>query len=85
MNIDENMEIELMEQMATRKDRIMNNELWRPEDIAGYLKMSKSNVYNKVLKAPSFPEPRQLELAGNKHPIKRWVPKEVMTWATRHH
>lgn len=59
-------------------------ELWRAEEIANYLKVSKKTVQNRVLKADSFPPPRLLGFSGNSKPVKRWVPKEVMAWATRH-
>jgi len=62
-----------------------NDELWRADEIANYLKVSKKTVQNRVLNSPSFPAARLLDICGNKNPIRRWVPKEVMTWANRHH
>jgi hypothetical protein len=62
----------------------MTDELWRAEEIARCLKVSKKTVQNRVLKSPGFPPPRLLEFANNKNPVKRWVPKEVIAWATKH-
>jgi predicted DNA-binding transcriptional regulator AlpA len=61
-----------------------NDELWRAEEIAHYLKLAKKTVQNKVLTNHTFPAPRLLEFTGNKRPAKRWIPKEVIAWATRH-
>lgn len=60
------------------------DELWRAEEIARYLNVAKKTVQNKVLKSKTFPEPRLIEFMGNKKPAKRWIPKEVIAWATRH-
>lgn len=60
-------------------------ELWRAEEIANYLKVAKKTVQNKVLTNETFPAPRLIAFVGNKNPVKRWVPKEVIAWATRHH
>lgn len=62
----------------------MNDELWRAEEIANYLKIAKKTVQNKVLNNTTFPAPRLIEFVGNKNPAKRWIPKEVIAWATRH-
>lgn len=58
-------------------------ELWRAEEIAEFLKLSKKSVQNRVLKSPTFPPARELRIAGYKKPVKRWIPKEVMAWATK--
>lgn len=62
---------------------MITDELWRAEEIANYLKVSKKTVQNRVLKSDGFPPPRLLPFISNKNPIKRWVPKEVIAWATR--
>lgn len=61
------------------------DELWRADEIAAYLKVSKKTVQNRVLNSDKFPAPRLLEFAHTKNPIRRWVPKEVIAWANRHH
>lgn len=62
---------------------MINDELWRADEIARYLKVSKKTVQNRVLNSDTFPSPRLLDF-GNAKPVKRWVPKEVVSWATRH-
>lgn len=64
---------------------MITEELWRADEIANYLKVSKKTVQNRVLKSDTFPAPRLLDFAHNKNPIRRWVPKEVIAWATRRH
>lgn len=61
------------------------DDLWRADEIANYLKVSKKTVQNRVLTSSNFPPPRLLEFAGQKKPVKRWIPKEVVAWATKHH
>lgn len=63
---------------------MITDDLWRADEIANYLKVSKKTVQNRVLTSDSFPSPRLLEFAGQKKPVKRWIPKEVIAWATRH-
>ncbi len=63
---------------------MINDELWRADEIADYLKVSKKTVQNRVLKSATFPPAILLDF-GNKNPVKRWVPKQVITWATRNH
>ncbi len=58
------------------------DELWRADEIANYLHMSKKSVQNRVVNSPSFPPARLLDL-GNAKPVRRWVAREVMKWATR--
>lgn len=64
---------------------MITDDLWRTDEIANYLKVSKKTVQNRVLNSEAFPAPRLLDFFGNKKPVKRWVPKEVISWATRHH
>lgn len=61
----------------------MTEELWRADEIADYLHVSKKTVQNRVVTSPTFPPARLLDFAGNSRPVRRWVAREVMKWATR--
>lgn len=61
--------------------RQQSDELWRAEEIAGYLKLGKKSVQNRILSLPTFPPPVFLP-TGEK--TKRWVSKEVRAWALKH-
>jgi len=53
--------------------------LWDAQDIADYLRMSKSTVQGSVITKKTFPRAIQLETGG-----RRWKTGEVKAWATRH-
>lgn len=55
-------------------------ELWGIEDIAAYLKRSRSHVQQRYCPLPGFP--RAIRLPGGGHPLYR--ASEVIEWAERH-
>lgn len=63
--------------------RRQSDDLWGAEEIASYLKLSKSSVQCRILILPNFPPPVQLP-SGEKRGTKRWVAKEVIAWVLRH-
>jgi len=68
---------ELIEML--KANRFSDETLWNADDIAVYLRLSKSSVQSRIINQPSFPRPFRLgELRG-----RRWQPKEVKEWVKR--
>jgi len=54
-------------------------QYWTVEDIAEALKVSKSQVYQRIAPQPSFPAARRIPtVSGRGHP--RWKATEVLAW-----
>lgn len=54
------------------------NDIWDIGDIAQYLRYKKNTVYCKVLRHPTFPNPKILPTGA-----KRYRASEVKMWALR--
>ena len=71
---------ELKELIETLKANSFSDKtLWNAEDIAVYLRLSKSSVQSRIINQAGFPRAIRLgELRG-----RRWQPKEVKEWVKR--
>ena len=60
------------------------SELWTIEDIASFLKKSRSAVYARVVTIPDFPKAIRLPSSSGKrlHPL--WKADEVYKWVTKY-
>jgi hypothetical protein len=54
--------------------------LWTPEDVALYLRKSKSYIYQSVISKPDFPAMIRID-SNTRHKLYR--AGEVMAWVTR--
>ena len=74
--------LEQLEQLIEEKIKLlaMNERLWRYEDIAVYLGMTKSSIINTVSKYPNFPQAIRLD----KKSQPRFDPKDIKRWALSH-
>lgn len=61
-----------------RKQRAQEDDLWGPDEIADYTKLSKSSVHSTILRAPGFPTAVILPSGG-----RRWLSKEIKAWLIR--
>ena len=54
-------------------------QYWAVKDIAAALRVSESQVYQRIVCQPSFPKPRRIPTTeGRGHP--RWRAVEVLEW-----
>jgi predicted DNA-binding transcriptional regulator AlpA len=60
------------------------SELWTIEDIASFLKKSRTTVYARVVTIPDFPKAIRLPSAGGKrlHPL--WKAEEIFKWVEKY-
>lgn len=60
------------------------SELWTVEDIASFLKKSRSSVYARIITIPDFPKAIRLPSSGGKslHPL--WKSDEVFKWVSKY-
>lgn len=72
----------LIDEIRSLKQPDLQNDLWDAEDIAHYLRMSKSTVQNKVLTLNNFPKAVVLP-TGQQKPARRWVASEIKAWSKR--
>jgi len=65
-----------------RSQRAEENELWNADDIAQYLRLSRSSIQSRVICRKDFPRavriPTESGLGG-----RRWYAKEVKYWISR--
>lgn len=58
-------------------------QYWTINEIAEVLKVSKSQVYQRIVPSPSFPKARRIPtVSGKGHP--RWRAIEVLEWIESH-
>lgn len=69
---------ELRRQRTSTKD-----ELWDADDIAAYLRYTKSTVQNKIIKTPGFPRAVIIATTDSKNGTRRWKADEVRNWALK--
>ncbi len=60
------------------------SELWTVEDIASFLKKSRSAVYARVINVPDFPKAIRLpsENGRSLHPL--WKAEEIFKWVEKY-
>lgn len=58
-----------------RRQRAQDDDIWRADEIADYMKLSKKTVQCDVLNTPGFPSSVPLPTGG-----RRWVAKEIKAW-----
>lgn len=62
--------------------RASNNELWNVDDIAHYVRLSRSSIQSRIICRKDFPRairiPTDNGLGG-----RRWYAKEVKIWVSR--
>ena len=58
-------------------------DLWGVAEIALYLKMSESNVRQRIVCLPGFPQAIRLP-TGQVKPHPRWKATEVITWVSKY-
>lgn len=65
-----------------RSLRAVDGELWNAEDIARYMRLSRSSIQSRVICRKDFPRavriPTDAGLGG-----RRWYAKEVRYWVSR--
>lgn len=69
--------------LAELQRQRVHDDLWTAEDVAAYLKLSKSRVQARVVCNANFPRPVVIPTTDDGGG-KRWVAKEVRAWALRH-
>lgn len=60
-----------------------NDSLWDADDIARYMKLSKSTVQSRIICKSNFPRALRMPTSDNGGG-RRWLAKEVKAWAMRH-
>lgn len=56
----------------------MNSDLWSAQEIADYMKLSKSRVQGAIINCKTFPRPVVMPSG-----CKRWIAKEVKGWVMK--
>ncbi len=67
-----------------RPQRAEDNELWNADDIAQYLRLSRSSIQSWVICRKDFPRPRAVRIPTESGlGGRRWYAKEVEYWISR--
>ncbi|MFM2477346.1 helix-turn-helix transcriptional regulator [Celerinatantimonas sp. MCCC 1A17872] len=61
-----------------------NDSLWDADDIARYMRLSKSTVQGRIICRESFPLAVRLPTSDTGLGGRRWLAKEVKQWVMRH-
>lgn len=68
-----------------RRQASQDDDLWTADDVAAYLKLSKSTVQQRIIGKVGFPRPVILPTAHDSSGGgKRYLAKEVKAWTLRH-
>lgn len=67
----------MLEEINKKLERLgrTDDEPWRADEIADYMKLSKKTVQNDILTDRTFPKPTFLPTGG-----RRWTAGEVKAW-----
>lgn len=65
------------------RSMLSDNTLWDMNDIAAYMRLSKSTVQQRVINITGFPRAIKLPTTDNGGQ-RRWQPNEVKAWAKRY-
>ena len=66
------------------RNNLSNNTLWDMDDLAEFMRLSKSSVQSRVINQRHFPRVISIPLSTGKQSNRRWLPKEVKEWALKH-
>ena len=58
-------------------------ELWTVDDVARYLRLSKSSVQSRVIGKSGFPRAVRIPTEAGMGGGRRWYRKEVVAWVSR--
>lgn len=72
--------IEILNEL--RKQNISNLELWAAEDIARYMRLSRSSVQSRLICRRDFPRAVRIPTSGSGG-SRRWYAKEIQAWLQR--
>lgn len=62
-----------------KRNQLPHTELWKADEIAQFLKLSKASVQSRTLRRPDFPRPVRIP-SENGLGGKRWYAREVKAW-----
>ena len=62
-----------------KSQNIMSYEIWNADDIAKFLRLSKSSVQSRIICRTDFPRPIRIPTADGAGG-RRWYSKEVKVW-----
>ncbi len=80
----EQLVIDSLDKLADRMMIPLSVDIWGPEEIAAYLKISRRTASEKVTKLPGFPQSIYLPSAGRGRGHPRWKAVEVIEWVQSH-
>ncbi|MDX2505816.1 MAG: hypothetical protein QNL62_15250 [Gammaproteobacteria bacterium] len=72
--------IEILNEL--KKQNISNLELWTADDIARYMRLSRSSVQSRVFCRKDFPRAARIPTSGSGGD-RRWYAKEIQAWLQR--
>jgi len=72
--------LEVIERLTERPMIPISVDLWGPDEIAAYLKMSRRTASEKITKIPGFPQSIYLPTKGPGRGHPRWKAIEVIEW-----
>ena len=61
-----------------------NDALWDANDIARYMRLSKSTVQSRIICKRNFPRALRMPTSDTGMGGRRWLAKEVKQWVMRH-
>ena len=65
-----------------KKQNIPNLELWRADDIARYMRLTRCSVQSRIICRIDFPRAVRIPTTGNGGG-RRWYAKEIKEWLKR--
>lgn len=72
---------ELVEALAARINAVpLSVDLWGPDEVGKYLKVSSRHVSERLACRPDFPKVIRLPSESGRG-VKRWKAQEVINWA----
>ena len=66
-----------------RQQNTSSDALWDAEDIAYYMRLSKSTVQSRVITRSNFPRALRMPTSSVGYGGRRWLAKEVKQWILR--
>ena len=77
----DNLLYEILNELKRRD--YLSSELWDVNDIAKFLRLSKSSVQSRIICRQDFPRCVIIQTTNNRG-TRRWLAKEVKAWSMKH-
>jgi len=82
MTVHETILLDILKEIKNQRARI--NDLWDVNDIAEFLRLSKSSVQSRVICRRDFPRCVRIPTGDTGLGGRRWIANEIRDWVLRH-